>query len=310
MGLISRVSSRTYRFFQQQCNSRKMSHFAQFSLKSDSKNETRVGYLNDNKDKLIDITNNYKSIESMLDSLDNLNLVPESESATQIDITDVNFQAPFLNPSKIVCVGKNYVEHALESGEGVPKEPVIFNKFPSSITSHNSHIHLPKVGATVDWEGELAVIIGKEGYNIKKEDALDYVAGYTVANDVSARDWQKKRNNGQWLIGKSFDTFCPIGPYFVLKSHISDIQNLNITTHVNKVLMQNSNTKNMAFPVDTIIEWVSQFSTLKVGDVILTGTPDGVGAWRSPPIFLKDGDVVEIEVENICKLENHVVDEK
>lgn len=288
-----------------------MSHFAQFSLKNDASGQTRVGYLNQNLDKLVDISENYASLEAMVKSDDfktgNLNL---ASNQNEVPLNEITFQAPFYNPSKIICVGKNYIEHALESGEGVPKEPVIFNKFPSAISAHQQPILLPRVGATVDWEGEMAVIIGKDGYNIKKEEALDYVAGYSVANDVSARDWQKKRNNGQWLLGKTFNTFCPLGPYFVLKSHIPDVQNLNITTHVNGELMQNSNTSKMAFPVDFIIEWVSKFATLKVGDVILTGTPDGVGAWRNPPIFLKHGDQVVIEVENVGKLENTVEDEQ
>jgi len=284
------------------CN---MSHFAQFTTKND--NTLRVGYLNADSTQLLEITNNYASIEAMVKSdLKNLNL----EHQAQHNVEEVVFKAPFYNPSKIVCVGKNYIEHAIETGEGIPKEPVIFNKFPSSITSHNSHINIPKIGANVDWEGELAVVVGKEAYHVKKEDAMEYVAGYTVANDVSARDWQKKRNNGQWLLGKTFNTFCPLGPYFVTKEAISDIQALDIKTTVNGEVMQSSNTKHMAFNVAFIIEWVSQFCVLNVGDVILTGTPDGVGGFRNPPIFLKDGDLVEVEIEKLGKLVNNVVNEK
>lgn len=225
------------------CN-RNMSHFAQFTLKNN--NEIKVGYLNDDKNKLNCITKNYQSLDQLVSQtkgeLKNANLTSE----TSYNLEEVDFKSPFYNPSKIVCVGKNYVEHAIETGEGIPKEPVIFNKFQSSITSHNSHINIPKIGATVDWEGELAVIIGKECYNVKKENAMEYVAGYTIANDVSARDWQKKRNNGQWLLGKSFDTFCPLGPYFVAKDHIGgldEIQSLDIKTLVNNEVMQSSNTK-------------------------------------------------------------------
>ena len=292
------------------CN---MSHFAQFTLKNDSNNEIKVGYLNEDKTKLLDISKNYSSIDQMIKdtngAIENAHLNHSEQSYLLEDIT---FKSPFYNPSKIVCVGKNYVEHAIETGEGIPKEPVIFNKFQSSITSHNSHINIPKIGATVDWEGELAVIIGKEAYNVKKENALDYVAGYTIANDVSARDWQKKRNLGQWLIGKSFNTFCPLGPYFIPKHHIGgldEVHSLDIKTTVNQKVMQSSNTKNMAFNVAFIIEWVTQFSTLNVGDVILTGTPDGCGGFMKPPVFLKAGDVVEVEIEKLGKLVNNVVDE-
>jgi len=224
-------------------------------------------------------------------------------------LSDVSYNSPVTDPEKVVCVGKNYIEHAIETGEGIPTEPLIFNKFPSSITGHDNPVYLPKIGATVDWEGELAVVIGKDGYNIKKENAMDYVAGYTIANDVSARDWQKKRNKGQWLLGKTFNTFCPLGPIFVSKDEIDNVQNLDIKTFVNDEVMQSSNTSKMAFPVDVIIEWVSQFCTLKVGDVILTGTPDGVGGFRNPPIFLKNGDVVRVQVENIGQLRNEFIDE-
>merc|ERR1712060_7340 len=305
MGLISRVSSRTYRLsYSSKCN---MSRFAQFSLKNDENSKIRVGYLSDCNNQLNEITDNYGSLDKVVQNFENLNL----ESKNSHNLSDINFKAPFYNPSKIVCVGKNYVEHAIETGEGIPKEPVIFNKFPSSITAHNSHIHIPKIGATVDWEGELGVVIGKQAYNVKKENALDYVAGYLCANDVSARDWQKKRNNGQWLIGKSFDTFCPLGPYFVHKNEIGDqVQNLDIKTIVNGKVEQNSNTKNMAFPVDFIIEWITQFSTLNVGDIILTGTPDGCGGFRKPPVFLKAGDVVEVQIEKVGNLVNPVIDEQ
>merc|ERR1712178_149887 len=238
-----------------------------------------------------------------------------TENLTAIEASDFeenyNYQAPIIAPEKLLCIGKNYLDHAKEVGEGVPTEPLIFNKLPSSITCHNGNIINPKAdgnGAKLDWEGELAVVIGKPGKHIKKENAMDHVAGNTLANDVSARDWQKKRNNGQWLIGKSFDTFCPLGPYFVHKDEVGDqVQNLDIKTLVNGKVEQSSNTKNMAFPVDFIIEWITQFSTLNVGDIILTGTPDGCGGFRKPPVFLKAGDVIEVEIEKVGKLVNPVI---
>lgn len=293
------------------CSPCNMTKFIQFSKKS-SPNSIQVGILNNGK--ITDITEKYTSLENIIKT-GQLNSI-ETENLTAIEASDFeenyNYQAPIIAPEKLVCIGKNYLDHAKEVGEGVPTEPLIFNKLPSSITCHNGDIINPKAdgnGAKLDWEGELAVVIGKAGKHIKKENAMEHVAGYTLANDVSARDWQKKRNKGQWLIGKSFDTFCPLGPVFTTKDEISDVQNLDIQTIVNGKVEQSSNTKNMIFDIPTMIEWMSQFWEFKAGDVILTGTPDGVGAFRDPPVILKDGDEVIVKIEKLGELRNVVRDE-
>ncbi|KAM8973699.1 oxaloacetate tautomerase fahd2, mitochondrial-like [Pelodytes ibericus] len=215
--------------------------------------------------------------------------------------------APITNPEKILCVGMNYVDHCLEQNVPVPKEPIIFSKFPSSIVGPSDSIILPAESQEVDWEVELAFVIGKKGKDIKEENAMDYVAGFTVAHDVSARDWQMKRNGKQWLLGKTFDTFCPIGPALVTKDSISDPHSLGIRCRVNGDLMQDSNTNQMVFKTEALIAWVSKFVTLKPGDIFLTGTPPGVGVFRKPPIFLKTGDVVDCEIDELGVISNRVV---
>jgi len=282
-----------------------MTKFVQFVNKSNP-NDLRVGVFNNN-DSITDITENHTSLDSILQKgqLQSIN----SQNCPTVPLSEIEYRAPLYHPSKLCCIGKNYIDHAKEVGEGIPKEPLIFNKLPSSITHHEGDIINPEIGAKLDWEGELAVVIGKTCRNVKKENAMEYVAGYTCANDVSARDWQKKRNMGQWLIGKSFDTFCPMGPVFVTADEIDNVQNLSIKTLVNGEVMQSSNTNNMIFDIATQIEWMSQFWTFNAGDIILTGTPDGVGAFRNPPIILKGGDEIIIEIEKVGTLRNVVKDE-
>ncbi|OBS76894.1 hypothetical protein A6R68_16650 [Neotoma lepida] len=216
--------------------------------------------------------------------------------ATQLPIlprSQVTFLAPVTRPDKVVCVGMNYADHCREQNVRVPKEPIIFSKFSSSIE--------------VDWEVELAVIIGKKGKHIKATDAMAHVAGFTVAHDVSARDWQMRRNGKQWLLGKTFDTFCPLGPALVTRDSIADPHNLKICCRVNGEVVQSSNTNQMVFKTEELIAWVSQFVTLYPGDIILTGTPPGVGVFRKPPVFLKKGDEVQCEIEEIGVIINKVV---
>ncbi|XP_072410158.1 fumarylacetoacetate hydrolase domain-containing protein 2A isoform X2 [Chiloscyllium punctatum] len=203
--------------------------------------------------------------------------------------SEITLLSPITNPDKVVCVGMNYMDHCVEQNVAVPKEPVIFSKFGSSIVGPYSDIIHPEESNEVDWEVELAFVIGKKGKHIKKEEAMDYVAGFTVAHDVSARDWQMKRNGKQWLLGKTFDTFCPLGPAIVTRDALSDPHNLGIRCRVNKEIMQNSNTNQLIFKTEELIVWVSQFVTLNPGDVFLTGTPSGVGVFRKPPMFLKEG---------------------
>ncbi|XP_053574162.1 fumarylacetoacetate hydrolase domain-containing protein 2 [Bombina bombina] len=221
--------------------------------------------------------------------------------------SQISILAPISNPEKVICIGMNYVDHCLEQNVPVPKEPIIFSKFPSSIVGPTDPIILPPESKEVDWEAELAFVIGKKGKDIKEEDAMDYVVGFTVAHDVSARDWQMKKNGKQWLLGKTFDTFCPIGPALVTKDSISDPHNLGIRCRVNGELVQDSNTKQMVFKTEALIAWVSKFVTLNPGDIFLTGTPPGVGVFRKPPIFLKAGDVVQCEIDELGVITNPVV---
>jgi 2-keto-4-pentenoate hydratase/2-oxohepta-3-ene-1,7-dioic acid hydratase in catechol pathway len=219
---------------------------------------------------------------------------------------------PPLLPSNILALGLNYRRHAEETKMDVPDFPILFMKATSSVIAHEEPIILPAAGPEkVDYEAELAVVIGKTAKNIKPCDAMDHVLGYTCANDVSSRDWQFERQRGQWVRGKSFDTFCPLGPWLVTKDGIADPDNLNIRAILNdNVILQDSNTSHMIFNVAAIISLLSQSMTLLPGTVILTGTPDGVGFTRQPPLFLQGGDRITVEIEGIGRLSNPVVQEQ
>jgi 2-keto-4-pentenoate hydratase/2-oxohepta-3-ene-1,7-dioic acid hydratase in catechol pathway len=214
---------------------------------------------------------------------------------------------PIPDPDKIICLGLNYKSHAEEAGFKPSEVPILFAKYRNALTGPNSPILLPNLSNEIDYEAELAVVIGKHCKNVSAENALNHVAGYMAFHDVSARDLQFRA--GQWLSGKSLDTFAPCGPALVM-DEINDPQNLNIATRVNGQTLQQSNTKQMIFSVAEIIAYISQLMTLEAGDIIATGTPEGVGFKRNPPIFLKDGDVVEVEVEGIGVLRNPVVGNK
>lgn len=197
------------------------------------------------------------------------------------------------------CIGLNYAKHAAETGSTLPEEPLVFNKATSAITGPFDVIKIPDGSTHTDWEVELGLVIGKPCYRVSEKDALDYVAGYFTTNDVSERTYQKHRS-GQWVKGKSSPTFAPIGPYLVTADEIADPQNLDVKTIINDKVMQNSNTNDMIFGVRTIISKLSQYMELRVGDVIITGTPEGVGAGIKPkPRFLRAGDTVEIEVQGL-----------
>ena len=208
-------------------------------------------------------------------------------------------------PEKIVCVGLNYHDHAAEQGVDLPKEPLLFAKLANALCGPEDSIVLPPESEHVDAEAELAIVIGAEGRRIDADDALDFVAGYTAANDVSARDLQFR--DGQWLRAKSFDTFCPLEPTVVPVSELGDADGLRIVQRVNGEVMQNSTTAGLIFGVRAIVAHVSTVFTLKPGDLILTGTPAGVGIFRDPPVPLSAGDDVEIEIEGIGTLRNPVV---
>ncbi len=215
-------------------------------------------------------------------------------------------QAPIVSPGKVICIGLNYRDHAAESGMDVPPEPVCFSKFSSAVIGPEAAIELPAVAEQVDYEAELVVVIGKRGKNISETDAQNHVAGYMNGNDVSARDWQIGRPGGQWLLGKTPDTFAPTGPWLVTADEIADPHQLAVKLRLNGETMQDSNTREFIFRIEPLIAHISQLVTLEPGDLIFTGTPPGVGFARKPPIFLKEGDVVEVEIERLGVLRNHV----
>jgi 2-keto-4-pentenoate hydratase/2-oxohepta-3-ene-1,7-dioic acid hydratase in catechol pathway len=217
-----------------------------------------------------------------------------------------------IEPKTIYCIGLNYRKHAEETGAKIPQHPIVFLKSPTAIQDPEGPIILPRHlrSDQVDFEAELGVVIGYECKNVSRAEALNYVLGYTIVNDVSARDWQKEWGGSQWSRGKTFDTFCPIGPALVTPAGLKNPNNLDIRTRVNGVTMQQSNTRDMIFNVAQIIEFLSGSTTLEPGTLILTGTPEGVGMGRKPPVYLKAGDVVEVEIEGIGILRNPVIEEE
>ena len=231
------------------------------------------------------------------------------EKGTPIAPETVRLLAPIPRPEKVICVGLNYADHAKEGGMAAPPEPVIFCKFPTAVSTHDDPIILPRLSKEVDYEAELVVVIGVGGRRIPVEKAREHVAAYACGNDVSARDWQIRKPGGQWLLGKSFDTFAPFGPALVTADEIPDPNNLKIQLRLNDRVMQDSSTAQFIFSVERLISYVSGVSTLSPGDVLFTGTPGGVGFVRKPPVFLKPGDVVEVEIERIGVLCNPVVAE-
>lgn len=225
--------------------------------------------------------------------------------------TEVGIILPPVDPPAIFCIGLNYLDHAKEVNKEPPSRPVVFLKATSCAIGHMNHITIPEVCQTppeVDYEAELAVVIGRAALNVSREDAMDHVLGYTCANDVTARRWQGKKGGGQWARGKSFDSFAPLGPWVVPRAYVPDPHALRIRTILNGKVVQDGHTKNMHFTIPEIIEFLSQGTTLLPGTVILTGTPAGVGYTKDPPLFLKAGDMVEVEIEGVGKLSNPVVE--
>jgi acylpyruvate hydrolase len=217
---------------------------------------------------------------------------------------DVTFRAPVTHPQKVIGIGLNYRDHVEELKAQLPKQPLLFAMYASAIIGPNDSIVIPPMSRQIDYEAEMAVVIGKRARHVSPESALDYVAGYTIFNDVSARDLQF--SDGQWLRAKSFDSFAPMGPYLVTRDDLGDAGNLNIELRLNGNVMQKSNTRNLVFDVKNLVSFISKIMTLEVGDVIATGTPGGVGYGRNPQVFMKPGDVVEIEIEGIGQLRNPV----
>ncbi len=230
--------------------------------------------------------------------------VVEIDHRFAILVDSVSF-LPAIYPSKIIAIGRNYVDHAIEGGSEPPTAPLIFNKLPNSLSAHDAPIVLHKISAQIDYEAELAVVIGRRATRVSESEALDYVFGFTLINDVSARDLQF--GDGQWVRGKGLDGFAPVGPFITTRDEIPDVQALNIEGRLNGQVMQSSNTSKMIFKVSYLVSYISQAITLEPGDVIATGTPDGVGIFRKPPVLLKAGDVYEVTVEGLGTLRNPVV---
>lgn len=221
-------------------------------------------------------------------------------------LEEVTLLPPVVRPGKVIALGRNYAAHAKEGGAEPPEYPMLFHKTATSLIGHGGTVRIPAGTDRVDYEAELAVIIGKVCKNVEEADAFDYIAGYTVANDITARDWQ--RLTTQFTAGKMVDTFGPLGPALVTKDEAPDPANMSVKSILNGQMMQDGNTKMMIFSVPFIVSYISKISTLEPGDVILTGTPEGVGYARKPPIYMKDGDVITIEVEGLGTLTNPLVD--
>ena len=241
---------------------------------------------------------NKKNNQDLLKEI-NLETLPEIPSSERIGAC-VN------NPKKFIAIGLNYSDHAKETGAEPPSEPIVFMKATSSISGPNDDIEISKDSKKLDWEVELGIIIGKDAKHISKSQSQDHILGYCLVNDVSEREWQIEKM-GQWVKGKSHDTFGPVGPYLVTKDEIEDINNLNMSLDVNGKRMQTGNTNTMIFNVDIIVSYLSNFMTLQTGDIITTGTPPGVGMGMKPQQFLKAGDEIELTIDNLGKQSSKVV---
>ncbi|MEW4488943.1 fumarylacetoacetate hydrolase family protein [Thalassoglobus sp. JC818] len=252
------------------------------------------------------IPNSMRELLQQANGLEKCRAALERGLQTELSI-DGTLMAPIPDPGKIICIGLNYRDHAEESGMAIPEEPVCFSKFGNSIIGPGEAIRLPRVSSQVDYEAELVVVIGKAGYEIPQEKAFEHVAGYCNGHDVSARDWQIGKPGKQWLLGKTPDTFAPIGPWLVAADEIEDPHNLELALRLNGERMQTGNTREFIFGIDEVIAYISQIVTLQPGDIIFTGTPPGVGMGRDPQVWLKPGDTVEVEVSGLGVLSNTVI---
>ena len=234
-------------------------------------------------------------------------LVADAPKEQRYPLSAVRLLAPIQRPSKLICVGLNYMDHAKETGAEVPKVPTIFNKFATAVIGPGDDIVLPRVSKSPDYEAELAFVIGKGGRHIAAENWKDHVFGYTIMNDVSARDYQKATS--QWLMGKTFDTFAPLGPWIVTADEIADPHDLNIELEISGEILQDSNTHELIFKIPDLIAFLSSAFTLEPGDIVSTGTPAGVGFTRKPPRYLKAGEEVIVRIQNIGELRNPIVAE-
>jgi 2-keto-4-pentenoate hydratase/2-oxohepta-3-ene-1,7-dioic acid hydratase in catechol pathway len=268
-------------------------------------NQHKIGLEKDNKIADISYLIGSNLLLLIKDFQDYVKKIALGELNFNINLKDINVLAPFHQPQKIICIGQNYLDHCREQNVQPPLKPIIFAKFPSAITGPYEDIIYPDETQKLDFEGELAVIIGKEGKKINRNDAYDYVFGYSVVNDISARDLQD--SEWQWVRAKSLDSFAPFGPCVVTKDEILNPHDLSIKTWLNGNLMQDSSTREMIFNIPFLIEFISRNITLLPGDIILTGTPNGVGHFRKPPIYMQPGDEIKIEIDKIGTINNKIV---
>jgi len=274
----------------------------------------RCGSLNKEKPAVLDKNGKIRDISSHINDLNpknisftnleklkkiNLESLPEIPSSERIG-------SCIANPGKFVGIGLNYSDHAAETGAKIPTEPIVFMKATSCIVGPNDDVVIPKNSKKTDWEVEIAFVVGKETKYIKEEDAQDHIFGYCLVNDVSEREFQIEKL-GQWVKGKSADTFGPIGPYLVTKDEIPDVQNINLSLDVNGKRMQTGNTNNMIFNINYILSYLSNFMSLQAGDIVTTGTPPGVGMGMKPQVFLKSGDVMKLTVDHLGEQKQTVV---
>ena len=274
----------------------------------------RCGSLNKEKPAVLDKNGKIRDISSHINDLNpknisftnleklkkiNLESLPEIPSSERIG-------SCIANPGKFVAIGLNYSDHAAETGAKIPTEPIVFMKATSCIVGPNDNVVIPKNSKKTDWEVEIAFVVGKETKYIKEEDAQDHIFGYCLVNDVSEREFQIEKL-GQWVKGKSADTFGPIGPYLVTKDEIPNVQDLNLSLDVNGKRMQTGNTNNMIFNINYILSYLSNFMSLQAGDIVTTGTPPGVGMGMKPQVFLKSGDVMKLTVDHLGEQKQTVV---
>ena len=276
----------------------------------------RVGQKGKEKPAVLDKNGKIRDLSSHINDLNPKHLNFESISKlSKVDLEKLpelskedRIGSCITNPGKFVAIGLNYSDHAAETGAKVPSEPIVFMKATSSINGPNDNIEISKNSKKLDWEVELGIVIGKELKNISEKESPNHILGYCLVNDISERDWQIEKM-GQWVKGKSHDTFGPIGPYLVTKDEITDINNLNLSLDVNGKRMQTGNTDTMIFNAYFIVAYLSKFMSLQAGDIITTGTPPGVGMGMKPPVFLKAGDTMRLSIDNLGEQNSKVITE-
>ena len=273
----------------------------------------RYGVKGAEKPGIVDVTGRIRDLSAVVADINGQVLAHELDKIRALDLETlplveegVRYGACVGNIGKFICIGLNYSDHAAETGAAIPEEPIVFNKWTSAIVGPNDDVEIPRNSQKTDWEVELGVVIGKDGRYIDKADAMDYVAGYCVINDVSEREYQIERG-GTWDKGKGCDTFGPIGPWLVTRDEISNPHELHMWLEVDDKRFQDGNTNTMIFDVPTIISYLSQFMSLQAGDVISTGTPPGVGLGQKPPVYLRAGQVMRLGIAGLGEQEQHVI---